>query len=119
MDKKNLERYRKLLTARRDRLLKAHDQNKDMRNEADGETNADMGDMAANAYTKEFLYSMSNTERETLLAVETALDRIKDKDFGACIECDEKVGKERLDAIPWACYCVNCQELDEAGRLRA
>ena len=119
MDKKGLERYRKLLVAKRDELLKAYDKNKDMRTEADHENHADMADKAANASTKEFLFSLSNSERETLFAVEEALERVGDKDFGSCIECEEKLGKERLDAIPWACYCVNCQELAEAGRLRA
>ncbi len=78
-----------------------------------------MVDMAANASTKEFLYSLSNSDRELLVAVEDALDRVEEPDFGECIECEEKVAKKRLDAVPWARYCVSCQEMAETGRLRA
>ncbi|MFQ5763544.1 MAG: TraR/DksA family transcriptional regulator [Rhodospirillales bacterium] len=119
MDKKSLARYRRLLEKRRDELMASHDKNKDLRNETEKETHADMADMAASAYTREFLYSLSNSDRQNLMLVEAALERIEEKDYGLCIECEEKIGKERLDALPWARYCVNCQELVETGRLRA
>jgi DnaK suppressor protein len=51
--------------------------------------------------------------------VENALARLEEGDFGACDECEEKMSKKRLDAIPWARYCVSCQELVESGRLKA
>ena len=119
MDKKSLERYRKLLIDRRQVLQEASSKNRDMRSEAENETAADMADMAANAYTKEFLYSLSNSERENLDAIEGALARMDSKDYGECVECEEKLNKKRLDAIPWALYCVSCQELAESGRLRS
>ena len=100
MDKKSLERYEKLLITKREGLLDACDKNRDLRTEAASENNADMADQAANAYTKEFLYSMSNSERESLLGVEEALQRIKDREYGECIECEEKMSKSRLDAVP-------------------
>ena len=120
MDKKNRERYQGLLEEKRRYLLEAYSKNKNEGSEV-GATDkaADMVDMAANASTKEFLYSLSNSDRDLLMAVEDALDRISDPGFGECVECEEKVSKKRLDAIPWARYCVSCQELVESGRLRA
>jgi DnaK suppressor protein len=120
MDKKSLEKYRNVLEEKRRLLLEAYTKNKSLGAEAGGdEKAADLVDMAANASNKEFLYSLSNTDRELLKAVENALLRLDDPDFGDCIECEEKMSKKRLNAIPWARYCVSCQELAESGRLRA
>jgi DnaK suppressor protein len=120
MDKKSLEKYRSLLEEKRRVLLEAYNKNKSLGSEAGGnEKAADMIDMATNASTKEFLYSLSNSDREMLKAVEDALSRLDNPDFGDCVECEERMSKKRLNAIPWARYCVSCQELAESGRLRA
>jgi len=120
MDKKSLEKYRSLLEEKRRILLEAYSKNKSLGSETGSdEKAADLVDMAANASTKEFLYSLSNTDREMLKAVEDALSRLDDPDFGECVECEEKMSKKRLNAIPWARYCVSCQELAESGRLSA
>jgi DnaK suppressor protein len=119
MDKKSLEKYRKLLIEKRHSLLEAYSKNKSLGTEAGGEeTAADMVDMATNSYTKEFMYSLSNTDRILLQAVEDALVRIDDGSYGECVECEEKMAKKRLDAVPWARYCVGCQEMAESGRLQ-
>ena len=101
MEKKRLEKYHKLLEQRRKRLLEAYNKNKKFGTEAAGENAADMGDMAANASAKEFLYSLSNADRELLFSVEEALQRIVDTEFGECVECEETVSAKRLEAIPW------------------
>jgi DnaK suppressor protein len=120
MDKKTLAKYKKMLEERRQSLIDAYTKNKSMGTEAGGdEVAADMVDMATNASTKEFLYSLSNAEREMLKSVEDALERLDGGDYGACEECEEKMTKKRLDAIPWARYCVACQELVESGRLES
>ena len=120
MDKKGLEKYRKSLMEKRKALLEAYSKNKLLGAEAGGdESSADMVDMATNAYTKEFLYSLSNADRILLRAVEDALGRIEDGSYGTCEECEDRMSKKRLDAIPWARYCVGCQELVESGRLQA
>ena len=118
MDKKNIEKYRHMLLERRESLLQAYNKNKSLGTEAAGQASADMADMATNAYTKEFLYSLSNTEREILQAVENALERVEHGSYGECVECEEKIEKKRLQAVPWTRHCVSCQELVESGRLR-
>src|SRR5262245_57920847 len=51
-------------------------------------------------------------ERESVLlrSVRDALDRIKEGDFGACVECEEDISAKRLQAMPWAMRCISCQE---------
>ena len=45
-----------------------------------------------------------------LRMIEAALDRLNSGDFGTCLACEEPIPAKRLKALPWARYCVNCQE---------
>ena len=110
MDKKSLEKYRRLLLEKRKALLDAYSKNKLLGTEAGGEeTPADMVDMATNAYTKEFLLTLSNTEREQLSKIDNALDRIEDCTYGTCQMCQKQINRKRLNAVPWARHCIQCQ----------
>lgn len=114
MNKRTLEQYRKMLEAKRRELVDSYMKNKNYGKEAHSDQGTqDLADRASSAYTKEFLYSLSNSERKVLYMVEQALERIKQNAFGICQECEEKIGKKRLDAVPWAAYCINCQEQEE------
>src|SRR5437763_1998791 len=56
-----------------------------------------------------------------LRMVEEALDRLNSGDYGICLSCEEPIAPKRLHAIPWARYCVTCQELvgtEQDGQLR-
>ncbi|MGD1097034.1 MAG: TraR/DksA family transcriptional regulator [Bryobacteraceae bacterium] len=57
-------------------------------------------------------YAMSNLERNSdrLQEVRIALRRIKEGTFGICVGCEEKIAPKRLAAIPWASFCIVCQE---------
>jgi DnaK suppressor protein len=66
---------------------------------------------------RDLALSLSDNERETLLQIEEALRRIARGDFGSCTSCSKPIGDQRLDAIPWARYCIDCQELEEKGLL--
>jgi len=45
-----------------------------------------------------------------LRMIDEALDRLKSGDFGTCLACEEPIPAKRLKALPWARYCVSCQE---------
>jgi DnaK suppressor protein len=60
---------------------------------------------------EEFVSSRLNTlEYAHLRLVNEALDRIDSGDYGICLACEEPIAPKRLNALPWARYCVNCQE---------
>jgi DnaK suppressor protein len=50
-----------------------------------------------------------------LRLIEEALDRLDSGDYGICLSCDEPIPPKRLHAVPWARYCVRCQEALGAG----
>jgi DnaK suppressor protein len=47
---------------------------------------------------------------ETASLVSEALYRLEEGSYGTCAECDEEISAKRLAAIPWAKYCIACQE---------
>ena len=117
MDQKKLKAYREKLVQKKKEMLEAYSKNMSYGKEADGEGAQDIADKAANSYTKEFLFSLSNTERDMLQLVDDALHRIDDHRFGVCVVCDDEVDKKRLEAVPWAKRCISCQEKQEQGLL--
>ncbi len=77
----------------------------------------DLVDRANDAYNREFMLSLSGSERDALLEVEQALERLEQGGFGSCDHCDDKIPARRLQAVPWARYCIDCQEQAEQGLL--
>lgn len=118
MDKRSLESYKKKLHEKRRNLTDAYMRDKNYGRESDSGGTQDLADKASTSYTKEFLYSLSNSERSILQEVEDAITRLGEGEFGVCEECEESIHKKRLDAVPWARYCLQCQEAHDKGLLR-
>jgi RNA polymerase-binding transcription factor len=77
----------------------------------------DIVDRANNAYNRELMFSLSDTERATLLQIENALRRMDEGGYGRCANCGQMISIQRLEAVPWARFCIDCQELAEKGLL--
>lgn len=117
MDKKRLKQYEAKLIEQRNALLGMVERTEDYGREADREISQDPADKASNSYTKELLFSQSTNERNTLKLIEEAIERVENGDYGDCMNCGNEIQPKRLDAIPWAPYCRDCQELVEQGLL--
>jgi len=117
MDKKKLETFKKRLEERQQTLRKTVSRTEEDGRIADQDTAQDIADRAASSYTKEFLFSQSNNERQLLAMVETALQRIREGAFGECVSCGNEINAKRLEAVPWTRYCIECQEKLENGQL--
>ena len=77
----------------------------------------DVADMAVESYTKEFNFGKSSGDRHILQLIREALDRIKDKSYGICVNCENPIQPKRLEAVPWTRLCIQCQDLLEKGLL--
>ena len=117
MDKRRVRVFRDRLLDRRESLVGQVQQAELYSRERDSEATQDPADMAANAYTKELLVSMSDNDRQMLNLIDEALARMDDSGYGKCIRCGEAVPEKRLEAVPWARHCVRCQDLHERGLL--
>ncbi len=119
MDKRRLELYKKRLLERKEQLLDTVSKTEQDGREADEEAAQDIADKATNSYTKEFLFKKSNDDRFILQLVNEALDRIENGDFGVCVACGGEMQQKRLEAVPWARHCIDCQEKQEQGTLES
>ena len=117
MDKRKAKGYRDKLLVRREGLVGQVQAAEAYSRERDAEATQDPADMAANAYTKELMMSMSTNDRQLLEMIDAALVRIEDGQYGKCIHCDQPIQEKRLEAVPWARHCLRCADLNERGLL--
>ncbi len=115
--RKELERYRRLLTDKKNSISADLAKTRNAEEETGDDATQDIADKAVSSYTREFLYSLSDNDRNTLLLIDQALGRIEDGSFGNCLNCSTTMNEKRLNAVPWAPHCVQCQELSEKGLL--
>jgi DnaK suppressor protein len=73
----------------------------------------DLGDQANAAYTREFFFELGNGDRRMLREIVAALQKIDAGSFGSCERCGEAIADKRLEALPFARYCIDCQRLVE------
>jgi len=76
-----------------------------------------MADVGTDNYEMENTLGLMDSERKLLMEIEDALARIENGTYGICEANGEPIPKGRLDAIPWARYCVGCATLLEKGLL--
>jgi DnaK suppressor protein len=117
MDKRKAKTYRDKLLLRREGLVGQVQAAEAYTRERDAEATQDPADMAANAYTKELLVSMSANDRQLLESIDAALERIEVGQYGKCVNCGQPIQEKRLEAVPWARLCLRCQDLNERGLL--
>jgi DnaK suppressor protein len=116
-NKKELEKYRRLLEEKKASLSQEIAKTRDHEEETTEEITQDIADRAVSSYTREFLYSLTDAERGTLVQIDDALVRVAEGSYGSCVNCGASISEKRLTAVPWARYCVDCQELAEKGLL--
>jgi DnaK suppressor protein len=117
MNQKQLEKFKKLLDGKRDELLARVKAARASEQEGSSEDAPDLGDRALSTMTRDLSYQLTTSERDILKRIDAALDRIDSGGYGECLNCGKKVQQGRLNAVPWARHCIDCQELDDQGQL--
>lgn len=110
--------YEDALRAKQSELLDSYQRDKAAGNYQPDDGIQDLADKAASAYSKELNFSLSDSERNVLMLIEEALNRINDATYGVCTNCGATIGEKRLQAVPWTPFCIDCQELQEKGMLQ-
>ena len=83
----------------------------------DSSETPDPVDLAVRNYSKNVMLAVSENDSRQVILINEALTRISDDEYGTCQNCEKDINPKRLDAVPWARYCLNCQELVEQGLL--
>jgi len=113
MGKKEREDFRKMLLEKKETIVRKLSELTNESKEMETNVAQDVVDKAETSYTKEFLLSLSDADRELLLLIDEALKRLKREEFGVCQLCHQEIGRKRLEAVPWTPYCIECQEKAE------
>lgn len=71
---------------------------------------SDEGDLSQQSHEEWIFLNRNTLDMKLLREVHAALRRIEEGAYGVCAECEEPISAKRLDAVPWARYCVRCQE---------
>lgn len=105
------------LRAKQRELIESYQRDKAAGNASPDDGIQDLADKAASAYSKELNFSLSDGERNLLMLIDEAFNRIADSSYGVCTNCSTEIGEKRLQAVPWTPFCIDCQELQEKGLL--
>ncbi|MCU1326875.1 MAG: transcriptional regulator, TraR/DksA family [Bryobacterales bacterium] len=100
------EQIKAALLMKRDELNAQHIRREDIAIQKNAESLDDIQQSADRALVLDSL--TRNWETNALIAA--ALSRIADGTYGVCVECDEPISEKRLAALPWAKFCIHCQE---------
>ena len=114
------ERFRKILLDERDRVAvtvdNLHESNSgaSLEEETEEETyDNHLADSATATVNREIDITLEENSEHVLHGIDEALARIEDGTFGACARCGKQIAEERLEAIPYATRCIDCQRLAE------
>ena len=108
--------YRRMLLDRREQVLSALGFKFDTRARMGRVAEDDQAQISHDEFVSLHLNSLDYAQ---LRLVEEALDRLQSGDYGICASCEEPIPNKRLAVIPWARYCVQCQQNDGAEQERA
>ncbi len=118
MDQAFVERMReKLLAMKEDILQNLMAEDTDFRELVTSDNSKDLVDIASSDIDKKTLDALGAQEMKRLRLIESALARIDNGGYGYCLKTGKPIPKERLEAIPYALYCVEYQnELERKNR---
>jgi len=120
MRKERLAAFKKRLLEKQHQLMREVGRTALYGKDQDDDSIKDLGDQANTAYTREFFFELGNGDRRLLREVVTALRKIEDGSYGTCERCSEPIAEKRLDALPFARYCISCQRvIEEEERMAA
>lgn len=110
------DRFREALLEERARVEAAlqnlHEETAGTLSEDAGEETAydnHLADTATETYDRELDYTLEENAEHLLAEIDAALKRIETGTYGVCTNCGQQIPEERLEALPWATLCIDCQ----------
>ncbi|HNY22492.1 MAG TPA: TraR/DksA family transcriptional regulator [Treponemataceae bacterium] len=87
--------------------------NEDFRDIVEGLDPKDFADIASDDMDRKMLETIGSKDMKRMKLIDSAITRIEQGKYGLCMKCGKKIPKERLEAIPYALMCIECQTADE------
>jgi len=117
--KRDLAKFRKLLTDERSRILQNAIRMADRNVTIDADDVPDIVDLATSDLTLNLNVEIRERERHLLNKIEVALAKIDDGSFGVCDDCGEAIAPGRIQARPVTTLCIKCKEEEEEQEKRS
>lgn len=117
MDKKSIKQFEKKLLEKRAELQNAYRDKLTRSGDAGADGALDPADEASVNYNKEFWYALSDADRKIMRLIDEALREIHAGTYGECSHCGAPIQRKRLEAVPWARHCLDCQDLQDRGLI--
>jgi len=102
--------YKKILETKAEEVRRSMTAQKAAQVVARLDVPSDEGDLSQQHHEEWIFLNRNTIDMKLLREVSDALRRIEAGHYGICLECEEPISQKRLDAVPWARYCVTCQE---------
>ena len=122
-----LEHFKAKLLEKREELIgvveefKKEAMRKTMKSDETGDlTNmpTHIADIGSDIFEQEMNLGQMEREREIIRQIDEAIERIADKKYGICENDNRVISKQRLEAVPWARYCLECEAKVEKSRVK-
>ena len=113
--KDSILKLQALLVNRRDALRKALAGDLSLLKSLPGQIGGDVVDAALDAAQDEISSKLAEVESRELVQIEAAIERIREGTYGMCQVCGSKIPLARLNALPYALTCIECQRAAESG----
>jgi DnaK suppressor protein len=117
MKKREFSQFQQLLERQRDEILRCLARSNKEGRVLEEDCPQDLGDRSITNFSRELLFQQSTLRHQLLRKIEVALERIREGTFGECTSCGEQISVRRLEAMPFAVYCRDCQESVERERV--
>jgi DnaK suppressor protein len=108
--KPRLATYKKVLEKKAEEVRRSMSAQKAAQVVARLDCPSDEGDLSQQHHEEWIFLNRNTIDMKLLREIADALHRIEIGQYGVCMECEEQISLKRLDAVPWAKYCVSCQE---------
>lgn len=102
--------YRKVLEKKAEEVRRSMSAQKAAQVVARLDIPSDEGDLSQQHHEEWIFLNRNTIDMKLLREISDSLRRIDEGSYGICMECEEPISTKRLDAVPWARYCVSCQE---------
>lgn len=113
----SIKKIQQLLVTRRDALRKALAGDLSLLMQLREQSGSDVVDAALDSAQDEISSQLAEVESRELGSIEKALVRIREGSYGDCEICGKKIPVARLNALPYATMCIECQQAAEDGTL--
>ena len=114
MDKEFTEKMREsLVTMKQEILTKLASTNAEFRAIVEEMDPKDFADVASDDVDRKMIEALGSQDIKRVRSIDAALTRIQQGRYGACMKCSKKIPQERLEALPYAVLCIECQKSEE------